>query len=452
MKTLFVAVLLAAVPAPTAAAPHLGPEGQPNVVVVLIDCLRADHVGVNGAARPATPNIDALAAEGVNFRHAYAQATWTRPSVPSLLTGLYPSEHGLIAFEQTVTDKTEGAKLSDDVVTLAEVLKASGYSTALIADQYQLAPQFNLTQGFDHYDNKAGPAPRLNRDFLHWVDGLESGPFFAYLHYLDIHWPYCPPPAVRRVFDAGKSSLNFCQNWRGLRDDINAGKVQLSSDDRQAMSARYDEELLDLDARLGELFRELKERDLWDQTLVVVTADHGEEFMEHGAVGHGQSLYDELMHVPFVVKPPSSWRAPRGASRDGLMETRSLVPTLVAAAGASIIPRYEAPSLLPWLRATPPAAPASFVVAEEGEGVALRTETWKLIRDAPGAEDRLYDLVADPGETKNVAAANPAELASLRTKLQRWREDRRPSAAEPMVLDSEVDKGLKALGYITGGK
>ncbi len=441
---LFLAACLACRPP----APDLG--APPNVLLLVVDCLRADHLSVNGYERPTTPSIDALAAESVRFTRTISQASWTRPSLPTILTGLYPSEHGLHTFDESEAGSVKSPSLSQSVTTVAEALKTRGYRTALIGEQFQLSPRFGLNQGFDFYKNRASDAANIHRNFFGWLDRTSADQrFFAYLHYLEIHWPYCPPPGVRGTFNDGSSEVRFCHKWRELRRDILSGAVTLSEIDKTAMKARYDEELLGLDAKLGELFAELKERGLWDTTLVVLTSDHGEEFYEHGSMGHGQSLHRELIDVPLVFKPPAAWRAEGGRAVDALVELRNVTPTVLEAAGAPPL-GVDARSLVPWITGRPPDGdPAAFGVAEAQDQVVIRTADLKLIARRDGTAFELYDLTADPGETADVTRQRRGELQRLRSYLEAWREDLRPAAAtESQEIDPETLEGLKALGYV----
>jgi arylsulfatase A-like enzyme len=445
------AAALVAAAAWGACRPGPGAGPPPNVLLLVVDCLRADRLSAHGYHRPTTPNLDALAAEGVSFTRAFAQASWTRPSLPTLLTGLYPSEHALQEFSRGRDGAVMSPRLADEVTTLPEALKARGYATALVGEQAQLSRRFGLDQGFDHYRSHVGSAANIHELFWRWQRRPETAsPFFAYLHYLELHWPYCPPAAVRGTFDAGRSALPPCRGWREQREQMERGEIVPTRDDVEAMAARYDEELLALDRELGRLFADLRAAGLWDDTLIVLTADHGEQFWEHGAGGHGVALWDELLAVPLIFKPPAAWRSPRGAQVDHLVENRDLFPTVLAAAGAPPVAAVSAPSLLPWLLpGAPAAAPHPFVVAESQTQVAVRTRDFKLIADRDGGGLDLYALAEDPGETRDVAGERRRELAELRGHLAAWRTGlaaAAPAAAE--ALDPETEKRLKALGYL----
>jgi arylsulfatase A-like enzyme len=418
----------------------------PNLLLVVVDCLRADHLGVYGYERPTSPELDALAAQGVTFRDAYAQAFWTRPSVPTLLTGLYPSEHGLLAWEKDEQGKIVGPALSPAVETLAERLRSAGYRTALLAEQVQLSRRFALDQGFDLYDADGGEAANVNRALGRFLDGARGDrpPFFAYLHYLEVHWPYCPPRGPRGRFDPGTSDIDFCYGWRELRQRILDGEVVLDAGDRAAMVARYDEEILGVDWWLGRLFEDLARRGLWDETLVIVTADHGEEFFEHGKIGHENDLWDELLHVPLIVKPPAAWPGARGTTVDALVETRQVAATLLEAAGAS--PTSEG-SLVAWLTGGEAEA-RGYVVAESRAAVAVRTDEAKLLVRRQGGDVELYDLRSDPGEQRDVAAERPADVARLRALLAAWRRELEIVPPQARELDAAAREGLATLGYL----
>ncbi len=424
----------------------LAPPPPANVLLLVVDCLRADRVGAEAPyPRAVAPRLEALAAAGTRFTRAFAQTSWTRPSVPTMLTGLYPSEHGLGAFLQE-SDEVMGGSLSPSAVTVAEALRALGYATALFAQQNQLAPRFGLDQGFDVYDHKASKAAHIHEELLGWLDGEPRRPFFAYLHSLELHWPYCAPPTTRGVFTAGYQGRPLCADWRRLREDIRSGAVTLDAEEVEAMRGQYDEELLALDGEIGLLFDRLRERGLWDDTLIVVTADHGEEFFEHGGMAHGTSLYDELLHVPLVLKPPASWSAPAGGAVSALVEHRDLLPTFIEAAGAEPAPTGDRRSLRQRILGVAEGE-REFVVAELGDTIAVRTADHKLIVER-GSQGKLFDLARDPGERHDVAAENGAPVTRLESYLRRWRAALHPIPPGAETLDDETVEGLRALGYL----
>ena len=440
--TLAVAATLAACGGP------FRPQPPKGVLVVLVDALRADQLQLYGSQRAIAPGLDALGAESIVFDRAFSPGSWTRPSLPSLLTGLYPSEHGLTDFVGSA-GQYKGAVLPESAATLAEGMQAAGYRTAMVGYQTLLSARFGLAQGFDFYNNNTNGGERIRKRFLEWYDEAPARPFFAYLHYLDIHWPYCPPASTYGRFDPTPNDVITCDDWRGLRERIRSGALVLTAADRRALAARYSEEMAALDVHLAELFAELRARGVWDDLLLVVTADHGEELAERGGIEHGHTMYDELLHVPYVWKLPKSWGAARGRHESGLVESRTLTPTLLDVAGQPPPAGVSAISLLPWLAPRPkPEAPAAYVVAESNGIFAVRTSTHKLIVTPAEKKLELYDLVADPAERHDLAPGRPPELAELQGLLRKWRAGLRPIATGSTTLDEKTTEDLKALGYL----
>jgi arylsulfatase A-like enzyme len=223
----------------------------------------------------------------------------------------------------------------------------------------------------------------------------------------------------------------------------------LSAADKRALAARYAEEVLALDQQIGAFFAELKKRGLWDDTLIVVTADHGEELAERGGIEHGHTLHEELLHVPFLWKLPSSWGRARGRSVDALIETRSLLPTLFDLIGQPVAKEVSAPSLLPWLTGhEPDTKPYAWVAAESNGMFSVRTEKLKAIFTAEKNTWQLYDLTNDPNELHDVAATRPRDLAEMQGLLRRWRTGLHPIGATAATLDAETEEKLRSLGYL----
>jgi arylsulfatase A-like enzyme len=419
-------------------------RSPPNIIVIVIDCLRADRYGgslpFDRYGGSITPNLDSLVNEGVRFTNAFAQTSWTRPSLPTLFTGLYPSEHGLSEIASA-----SNKSLHPEAETLAEVLKEAGYSTKLLGHQHLLAPRFGMDQGFDVYEHKLNVPGRW---LLRWIRDDMEAPFFAYLHHLDLHWPYCPPPDFRGTLVPEDPELDFCSGWRRLRLDLHYGRRALDEDGLTLMQARYDEQLLYIDSLLGNLFQFLRRKDLWDETLVVLTSDHGEEFFEHGSIGHGKHLHDETIRIPMVIKPPASWKPAVGREVQQLVELRQLAPTLLDAANVGISVDQQNQSLLPSLLGQKQETERTFVVSELGPFISIRTDRLKLILKQGTPERSLYDLVEDPGEKHNVAAERNSDVKRLESLYREWRDHLKPIETQSTELDSETLEGLKALGYL----
>lgn len=424
------------------------PQPPKGILVLLVDCLRADHLAAGGSTLGATPNLDRLASEAVVFDRASAVASWTRPSVPSIWTGLYPSEHGL-------TDLIEGGKgvrggvLSEDAVTVAEAMQAAGYRTAMIGNQFQLSPRFGMAQGFDLYQNNVKSAHGMRENLVGWLDEAPEKPFFAYLHYLEIHWPYWQKPSTRGRFGSDVIVSKLDGNLDELRAGIDSGAVVLDDADRKEIAARYAEALAALDNEIGMLLDDLEKRGVLDETLVIVLADHGEELGERGGIEHGHTLKEELLHVPYIWRLPRSWRGKGLRHEAAMVETRTLAPTLMALVDQPIPPPVSAPSLLPWLTGPSPAEPPYRILVAESNGMyEVRNERFKLLAQPAKKSFELFDLEADPGETRDIAAGHPAEFEGLRTAFRAWHAGLHPLAMSSTQLDAETEAGLRSLGYI----
>jgi len=449
-------------PLPARAA---APAGAPNVLLIMVDTLRADHVSCYGGAAVRTPHIDALAAEGIRYANAFSQASWTRPSVATILTGLYPSSHGAIH---------KADRLPDRVDTLAEMLQRGGYRTIGFANNANVSAAFNFQQGFDEYhylapdfffaaDEPAAqlalysglrlvrerflarrldvrhyyqPAEDVTAAVRRWLDArpVEREPLFLFVHYMDPHDPYFAHPfggeAVARV-----ANPNPAPELAEKLHRLYAGEVAY------------------LDQHLGVLFDDLRRRGLWEKTLVVLTADHGEEFQEHGGWWHGKTLYDEQVHVPLLVKPPGRHG---GRSMDELATSLDIAPTILAAAALPLSPILPG-HVLPLDGGAPPARRSVFA-EEDLEGnvlQAVRTLEWKLISanaDNPRglAAEELYALMRDPAERTNVLRTAPAEAEMMRAELGRSVLEARAhaGASEQGGGDAATHERLRALGYV----
>jgi len=420
---------------------------RPNVLLLVLDAFRADRLGVVGYPLPTTPRLDALAARGVVFRHAYSPATWTKPAMASLFTSVYPSEHGVQDFPGAAPGALVSLRLHESFETVAESLQASGYVTGAIANQVHLKRRLGFAQGFELWRHTRGlDGARVNELGLEMVDQLAARgqPFFLWLHYLDVHSPYDrtllstrgrfgptamsrPPPRARSAF----------AEWTA--NDV-------SPQDSAALAARYDEEVSYLDDTLGRLFDALAGRGLLDSTAIVVTADHGEGFNEHGRFHHGYEPYDEVAKVPLVVVGPPrlGWRP---GFRDTPVSLLDLAPTLVALAGGEPIAAHRGESLLALLRGRE--APGREVFLQTETVRALRRGALKLWLEQDRAP-RLFDLAADPAEAADLAAGgcDPRcrELVARARAIERSLA--LPPHVEPETLDAEDRAALEALGYL----
>ena len=437
-----------------------GPEGpaRPNVLLVVVDTLRPDHLGCYGHERETTPTLDGLARDGYRFERAYSTAPWTMPSVASMLTGLYPGSHGVERF----------TRLPDEATTLAEVLSRHGYATGGVVSHLVLTDEFNFQQGFERYKNRAGRRPHYEISTESVTTGAETllegwvgedRPFFLFAHYFDPHFHYLNHAEIDFAAPrAGRlDGTETIHDLRAMAESFSAGESEFVRD-------LYDEEIRHTDDGIGRLLGRLAELGLDENTWIIVTADHGEELSERGWVGHTRTLYEELVRVPLIVRPPAGAGAGAGPTTiDRLTSLVSLTPTILDIAGIDPSPYpFQGGSLLPLLQGaadTPPDAVYAEVdfVPLKADNAVKRTQKktvitgrLKLIRDELGGKVELYDLGADPGELRDLAAERPDLVEGMRPVLeQAIAFSRRENlTGEDVILSDERLEELRALGYV----
>jgi choline-sulfatase len=407
------------------------PQGPTHVLFITVDTLRADRLGCYGYGPARTPEIDRLAREGLRVKDAIAAAPITLPAHSSIFTGLYPPAHG-------VRDNGTYA-LGNDAVTLAERLKQAGYSTHAVVSALVLNRRYNLSQGFDGYDDdlwsedepklfmiRDRPAAKTARRVVSWLRRWSSAgaagkprqPFFVWVHFFDPHQPYDPP-----------------------------------QQDRVLSPTLYDAEIAAVDHGIATILDELRRRDLLDDTLVVLTADHGESLGEHQEKTHAVFIYDATVRVPLLFRHPRLF--PEGKVYDGPVRSVDIVPTLLAALGLPGGNETQGVDLLPAFRGqVPPPALAQYsesLLSEVGFGMAplygVRSGGFKWIR-APQPE--VYDLRRDPAERHNLYPREARRGAQLDRELSRILEEseHRSLAAQKSPMDRETLENLQALGYL----
>lgn len=414
--------------------------GARNLVLVSLDTLRADHVGAYGCELPTTPVLDRFAATGTLFEHVSATYPSTPGSHMSLMTGMYPNVHGVIGPLDV---------LPADVPTLAELLAARGWQTGAVTEDGMLVAGAGFQRGFAYYrENKGasiwdatGQVDQTFRNGLAWLEAHRDEKVFLFLHTYQVHEPYSPPPEYDRF-----------QTWAqdGKETPITAATPRAVRD-RHA----YAGETLYTDAEAGRLLDGIAALGLAERTIVVFTSDHGEEFGEHGWKGHDETLYEEVLHVPLIVRAPGL--VPAGVRVRPQASLVDVAPTLLELLGVPVPRGLHGRSLVPLL-SRPDRGPESPVFAELVKGrkgrrsVAARTPTRKWIwHDPPTRPAEVYDLVADPGERTNIAT--PELLAEGEPHRRRYealgRATQRPAPVSTTpTLDPETTEKLRALGYI----
>jgi arylsulfatase A-like enzyme len=443
-------------------------RAQPNILLVSIDSLRRDHLHCYGYARETSPTIDRLAREGTIFRTVVAPTSWTLPSHLTLLTALPPEAHGVV---------DDGMRLRGNALFLAQVLWRAGYATGGVVSAPYLDAGYGFGQGFDLYDDytvakasqnrshQGTTSPALVDTVLRWLDGWDGGgrqrPFFLFVHMWDVHYDYAPPPPYDRMFDPDYRGAVTGENYE-YGTQVHAG---MDPRDLTHIVALYDGEIRFTDLYLGHLLDRLRAMGVLDDTVVVVTADHGDEFFEHGNKSHSKALYDETTLVPLVVRFPP--RVPAGKVVDGQVRLMDVAPTILSLAGVSRPPdfgasafgaSYAAADLTPWITAPAGADPPALIAFTDLRTTyapqplaAVRTTSSKFIRGLRDQQsEELYDLAADPGEQVNLLRRDPSLATPLRQQLARWRDGwngTRP-LAEKVELSEEHEERLRALGYM----
>lgn len=387
-----------------------------NVLLIIVDTLRADHLGCYGYQRATSPNIDKMAKEGVLFSNAFSQNNATRASITSILTGMYPISHGVI--RNPSSEDREGW-LDERVPILAEMLKARDYST-LAVDSKELW----FKRGFDSYSLIPGDlhADAAVPEAINLLKGNSQRPFFLFLHTIDPHTPgLAPPSPYDEMFyhdnlysrDYDRELFNILQSVVYTPEELNQG------------IARYDGAVAFADCYLGKLFKTLEELGVADDTLIVFTGDHGESLGEHNIFFDHHGLYDPTIHVPLILKCPG--RLPGGKSIDGLVQHVDVVPTILELLGIPKTAGMDGTSLMPLIMGKKKEIYSEIYVEEASyqRKRAIRTKKWKFIKAIkPGIHwtplKELYDLEDDPGEEVNLFKEAKDVAQEIEERLRNW--------------------------------
>jgi arylsulfatase A-like enzyme len=438
MRRLGVVLALASIA--TACAPS--PPTLRNVILISVDTLRADHLGAYGHPRPTSPNLDAFAAAGVVFEDVSSTSPWTLPAHTSLFTGRYLRGHGV---------HTEGHRLPDDVPTLAAILKERGFATGAVVNTLFLSPRFGVARGFDHYgviesdQSPEGAARRVTDAAIAWLED-RSEPFFLFVHHFDVHSDYRSLPQHERRFapEPGRFDGRTIQLLLAIRGD-----KPIDAADALHLAKLYDAGIFQLDAELARFFAWLRERGRLEDTLVIVTSDHGEEFLEHGGLLHGSTHYQELLRVPLLLGGAG---VPAGVRIAAPVSTVDVAPTVLSLLGVPAPPGVDGIDLSPLWRGED-ADPGRALMAEAASPVlrTVRRGRHKLIIRAENGDRELYDLSEDPGESRDLASTQTEladSLAAEAVGLARAAREPEPAAE----LTPEQKAHLRSLGYLGVGE
>jgi arylsulfatase A-like enzyme len=425
-----------------AAAAGLGEPVQPNIVLVVVDTLRADALGPG-----LTPELDAIARRSLVFDRAFSAAPWTGASIASLLTGFPPSVHGC-ADPMTM-------KVPDDMTTLAEALRAAGYTTAGVVANPQLDANRGFAQGFDRYSDTTGlPLPpgtkRRGDDVVAqvsaWLPELRE-PFFLFVHFMDPHWPFDPPG----IADVPRSGTLTPAKTAALME-THGEQVAVRAEDLAYLRRLYAGEVAYLDVQVGALWAALDASGSELPQVRVLTADHGEEFQDHGSLGHGYTLHDEQVHVPLLVHAPGAIPARHVGT---LAQLVTVMPTLLELAGAAEIAHQEPGSSDAWLGLAEGRATSAFSEGTYlGQWRAIRTDDRALFYTPLDGNGFVFDLTRDPHELHPLDGGLDApEAGQPLAALLAWMDTNARVAAtttgpDRVTLTKERAEQLRALGYV----
>ncbi len=436
----------------------------PNVLLIVVDTLRADHLGCYGSPRATSPNLDALAARGVRFADATSTSSWTIPSVASYLTGRLPVTHGMLDYDD----------LLDPALPYApEALAERGYFTLGISGNPGVNARAGFSRGFEFWAEaleeerlaihgmRSLPAAEDITDMaIDAMDQLGDVPFFLYLHYMDPHGPYVLPEGAEDRFAAPgydgfvEPSLASIRIRVGDRNSAISsyfwGKVRPVDEDMERLRELYDAKVLYADHHIGRLLQHLQQSGRYEDTVVIVTADHGEALGQHGAIEHGEPPYQHQVHVPLLMDGPG---LPEGQVVDDPVELLDLPAALVALAGAPDEPGFvgDGNGLLPTALGASVSSgdPSAIAVLHQQDARMVRVGSHKLLRTVDG--DQVFDLSTDPGEETDVAGRDPALDQRLREALGQRLEPWAPFESlegDGRDVDRETREMLRALGYM----
>lgn len=422
------------------------PTGGPNVLLITIDTARADYFGCYGSPDVKTPHIDRLAADGVQFMRNVAPSQCTNPAHASILTGLYMTRHRVL---DNRTPMPEAA------LSLAEILQNRGFATLAAVSAHHLnGPNSRFDQGFEEFlpcrPTEINAAVR-NETFLERLASISRRSFFAWVHYFDPHGDYVPPPPFDKMYGVGARYKPVPPH-----PEMNISKEKKSGPvDPDEIIPLYKGEISFLDEQVGRLIRLLKEKGVYERTLIVLVADHGESMTEKGIFFCHAGMYNPVMHVPLIMTLPE--KLPRGIRINRLTSSVDIFPSVLRILGINYsVPAIDGRSVTPMF-VKPGYRNHEFVVSEAVNGV-IRTiykDGFKFMKPYPSdwalKESRLYRAWEDYGEDRELINEEPARAAELSSLLEEWLKQantRTLSARKHQKLDTRTEQALKTLGYL----
>ncbi|MCG6962125.1 MAG: sulfatase [Acidobacteria bacterium] len=449
---MFLLVGTGATASPPASTGHV--SAHPSILLVTVDTMRADHLQVYGYARPTAPYLTSLAKDATVWTHAYSTSSWTVPSVTSLLTGVYPASHGVVHGVMRGGHVFEQEVIPDDLPRLAEALKAAGYSTFGVTANGHLDREHGFARGFDHFTCIGiGTAGQVNAVVRSWASAIRSspGPVFMWLHYFDPHYPYHwrQPWSSRFGSNPTPHELQLIgeimHTWPKAPPEINRNRKRYLV----VGKGLYDAEIRYWDTSFQQLLQQIPELATY---LLVVSADHGEEFWDHGRLGHGVDLFNETVRVPLIIRLPGGGPAVERAEPVSLLD---LPPTLVEAAGGKIPSNWQGRSLWQSMVTGKPVPPRPLLAdldrfEDKPRQLALITSRFKFIFNDGTKSEKLFDLSSDFHEKRNLSGMDPQEARKMYTELadlvRSLPKPKQPPRAA--AISAQREKQMRSLGYL----
>ncbi|OGX16505.1 MAG: hypothetical protein A2166_05170 [Omnitrophica WOR_2 bacterium RBG_13_41_10] len=427
---------------------------KPNIILIIIDCLRADHLGCYGYLRNTSPNIDKFAQGGVLFNNTFSQGAFTFASLPSILTSKIPLSHG-------VWYLSRGHMLSDEEVTLAEILKGKGYVTAAFTGGAFTSQIFGFSQGFDIYKEvNWGDIKDINRLALNWLETEKKKPFFVLMHCYTVHDPFSPPEPFNKMYAGsyrGRFKDKILDNilFDKLSKYAVKEKIPWDQEDLDYIISQYDGEIRYCDFHTGDFLTKIKKLGLDSDTIIILTSDHGEDLMEHGTISHGD-VYDVGTRIPLILKNPHL--LPKNKKVDTLAGSIDILPTILDICGIPLKQDTQGISLLPFILGKEEEKERFIfslgVAGFSGECIrmSIRNRDRKLIfSHIIGGNNtyEFYNLKEDPGELNNLASVEKEQFALFEQKLHAFlKQSKPPTVKSKLILDEKTKERLRSLGYV----
>ena len=468
---------------------HTKPDDKTNVILIVMDTTRRDHLSCYGYTRETTPHLDSLARDSLLFTNAYSPSSWTLPAHASIMTGLYPSTHGS-HYNVNSTSTPAVNILHDRFTTLAEILSQNGYKTAGVVGATFCHRFFGIAQGFNYYSDERRNtnldldhycilhiaskflplkkyfflhghrgirrASELNKILFPWLGKNHGYPFFLFINYFDAHWPYSPPTPYDTLYEGKNYQAireNYASDWN-LFSAIIKKNHTLTDKEKNHLLSQYDGEITYLDYHIGKLMEKLKALKLYDESMIIITSDHGESFGEHNLMDHGRALYEELLQIPLIIKYPSSHKKiGRCGSQASLID---IMPAVLATAGISLPENIQGTVITGekdnrilyaesfrdklWIEKLGSRFDRDLLTIHSGD--------FKYIWASNGAHE-LYNIKKDPKEAYNLINEMPEIAADMHEKVQDKLAIFKSSRLinESPQVGSEIKEKLRALGY-----